>query len=245
VSPELSQLVELQELDHEIQRVTDRLASIPVERDQIESTFRQYAAEFLDLKARYEQALSERKQLEADLIQAQETNEKYKNDLMRVRNEKEYITALREIDATKKQIGVLETEILKRMEEIEQLESQLSVNAPEIEQKRGEVDKDLALLSAEHQSIEGRVEALRLRRKELSQSIPAQLLAVYERVARIRRGQALSEVRNGACSACRMRVRPKVFSDVRKGDQLIVCDNCSRIFYYRPDVTESAEAAIS
>src|SRR5258708_7796677 len=122
VSPELSQLIELQELDLEILRISDRLAKIPAERDQTENEFKTYAAEFLDLKNRHEQITVNRKQLELDLATAQEHHDKYKQDLMRVRNEKEYTTALREIDATKKQASALETEILKSMEEIEKLE---------------------------------------------------------------------------------------------------------------------------
>jgi predicted nucleic acid-binding Zn-ribbon protein len=244
VSPELSKLVELQELDQEIQRVTDRLASIPAEREQIESTFNQYAAEFLELRARYDQTLEDRKRLEAELAQAQETNDKYKHDLMRVRNEKEYVTALREIDSTKKQIGVLESEILKGMEEVERLEADIKTSAPAVDLRRSEVDRELGLLSTENDDGESRIALLSRRRKELSDAVPQQLLAVYERVARLRR-QALSEVRNGICTACRMRVRPKVFSDVRKGDQLIACDNCARILFYRPDTSESAEAAIT
>src|SRR5262245_4157617 len=190
----MSKLVELQELDHEIQRVTDRLASIPAEREQIEGTFNLYAAEFLELKARHDQTLEDRKRLEAELAQAQETNDKYKQDLMRVRNEKEYVTALREIDATKKQMGVLETEILKLMEEVEKLEADIKVYAPDVEQKRSEVDRDLGLLTGEKDEGEGRIAGLITRRKELASSIPSPLLAVYERVARIRRGQALAEV---------------------------------------------------
>jgi predicted nucleic acid-binding Zn-ribbon protein len=245
VSPELSQLVELQELDFEVQRVAERLGSIPLEREQIEDTFNQYAAEFLTLKSEYEQAINDRQQLELELADTQQSNDKYKQDLMRVRNEKEYTTVLREIDATKKHISLLETEVLKRMETIEKLEKDLSVYSPEIELKRQEVDRDLATLDQEHRDTEQRLAGFTERRKTLAANIPQNLLAVYERIARLRRGQALAEVRDATCSACKMRLRPKVFSDVRKGDQLIACDNCSRIFFYRPQSSESAEAAIS
>src|ERR1051325_6289588 len=124
VSPELTQLIELQELDLEIQRINDRVSKIPAERDQIESDFKQYAAEFLDLKSKYEQTLEDRTQLEAELATTQEHHDKYKQDLMRVTNQKQYETALREIDATKKQVGALESDILKRMEELEKLDAE-------------------------------------------------------------------------------------------------------------------------
>ena len=241
---QIGKLLELQELDLEIQRVADRLASIPAEREQIETRFNEYSAEFLGLKDRYQQTLTNRKQLETELADTQLIHEKYKQDLMKVRNEKEYTTALREIDATKKLIGTLETEVLKSLEEAEKLEGELTTYTPAVERKRLEVDRDLEALQKEHDNAESRLAAITGRRTETARSIPAQLLAVYERVAKIRRGQAMSEVRDGTCTACRMRVRPKVFSDVRRGDQLITCDSCSRIFFYRPDAKEPAEAAM-
>ena len=241
---QLGKLLELQELDLEIQRVADRLASIPAERDQIETRFKEFAAEFLDLKDRYERTLTNRKQLETELADTQQIHEKYKQDLMRVRNEKEYTTALREIDATKKLIGALESEVLKSLEEAEKLEADLNVFTPDVERKRGEVDRDLEALRKEHEDAELSLAAMTSRRSETAGSIPSNLLAVYERVAKIRRGQAMAEVRDSTCTACRMRVRPKVFSDVRRGDQLITCDSCSRILFYRPDARQPAEAAI-
>ena len=241
---QLGKLLELQELDLEIQRVADRLGSIPAEREQIETRFKEYAAEFLELKDRYERTLTSRKQIETELADTQQIHEKYKQDLMRVRNEKEYTTALREIDATKKLIGSLETEVLKSLEEAEKLEASLNVYTPDVERKRLEVDRDIQALQKEHDQAASSLAAMSNRRLETARSIPGNLLAVYERVAKIRRGQAMAEVRDGTCTACRMRVRPKVFSDVRRGDQLITCDSCSRILFYRPDAPHPAEAAI-
>jgi predicted nucleic acid-binding Zn-ribbon protein len=53
VSPELTQLIELQELDIEIHRMTERLSGIPEERDRTENEFKQQAAEFLELKSKH------------------------------------------------------------------------------------------------------------------------------------------------------------------------------------------------
>ena len=244
MSPELSQLIELQELDLDIQRITDRLARIPTERDQAESEFRQYAAEFLDLKSKYELTLEDRQQLEIELATTQDHHEKYKQDLMRVTNQKQYETALREIDATKKHIGALESEILKRMEELEKLEAEMKEKAPDVDRKREDVDRNLAALDKERLEAEQQVVSFGERRKQIAQQIPKQLFAAYDRMARGRRGQALAEVSSdGICSACRVKVRPKIFSDVRKGEQMITCESCGRILYYRTANAQSVEAA--
>jgi len=133
----------------------------------------------------------------------------------------------------------------ERMEELEKLEAEVTLQAPDIENKRGEVDRELQALEQEAAAADQRLASIGKRRAELAEQIPKKLVDMYERVARGRRGQALSEVRNSTCTACRMRVRLNVFSDVRRVDQLITCDNCSRILFYRPDTSKSAEAVVS
>ena len=245
MSPELSQLIELQELDVELQKIAERLSMIPAERDQIESEFRQYAGEFLALKSRQEEILNHRKQLDIELATTQQHHEKYTQDKMRVRNEKEYAAALREIDTAKRQISALETEILKEMEELEKLEGELKVYAPDVDSKRAETDESLGALDSERDEAHREMQACAERRERLGKKIPKDLLATYDRVARIRRGQALAEVRNDICTACRMRIRPQLVSDVRRGDRLITCDSCSRILYYKHEPLQSAEMAIN
>jgi predicted nucleic acid-binding Zn-ribbon protein len=244
VSPELNQLIELQELDLEMQHISDRLSKIPEEREKIENEFKQHAAEFLDLKSKHERTLEDRQQLESELATTQQNHEKFERDKTRVQNEKEYTAVLREIDTARKHISSLETEILKRMEELEALDAQLVIQTPDVERFRAELDLTLAALDKEQERANQTLAEFAERRKSLSGAIPRHLFATYERMSRLGRGQALAEVRsNGICAACRVRVRPKVFSDVRKGDQLIICENCGRILYYRNETTQSAGAA--
>ena len=244
MSPELNQLIELQELDLEIQRISDRLSRIPEERDRTENEFKQHAAEFLDLKSKHERTLEDRKQLEAELATTQQNHEKFERDKTRVQNEKEYTAVLREIDTARKHISSLETDILKRMEEIETLDADLAARAPDVERMRADVDLGLVALDKEHEEASRLLFEFRERRKKLASHMPKHLFSNYERLSKLGRGQALAEVRsNGICAACRVRVRPKIFSDVRKGDQLIICENCGRILYFRNETPQSAGAA--
>ncbi|HKP13632.1 MAG TPA: C4-type zinc ribbon domain-containing protein, partial [Blastocatellia bacterium] len=236
-----SQLIELQELDLELHKLNDRLAKIPSERDQIESGFRQYAAEFLELKDRYDKTLDDRKQLETELASAQEHHDKFEQDKMRVTNPKQYEAVVREIDANKKQISAFESEILKRMEEADRLDAEIKERTPDVERKRQEADQALAAFDAEREAAEQQIAALNERRQQIAAQVSKPLFAAYDRLARSRRGQALSPISSeGICSVCRVRVRPKVFSDVRRGDQMITCENCGRILYYKSESTVEA-----
>ncbi|HEY9232761.1 MAG TPA: C4-type zinc ribbon domain-containing protein [Blastocatellia bacterium] len=241
MSTELSQLIELQELDLELQQLNDRLARIPAERDHIESEFRQYAAEFLRLQDQHDKTLNDRTHLETELASAQQQHDKFEQDKMRVTNPKQFEAVVREIDATKKQVSALESEILKRMEEAERLAAEIQERAPDVERQRQEADQTLAAFDAERQATEQQIAALNQRRVELATRVSKPLFAAYDRLARSRRGQALSLISNeGICSVCRVRVRPKVFSDVRRGDQMITCENCGRILYYKAESTSEA-----
>ena len=55
----------------------------------------------------------------------------------------------------------------------------------------------------------------------------------------MRSGFALAEARDYSCMACRMKIRPQVFADIRKGDSIITCESCGRILYFK------VEAAIT
>ena len=244
MSPELSQLIELQELDLEILRISERLARIPAERDQIEKEFNERASEFLALKESHQQSFEQRRQLEQELATTQQNLEKFEQDKTRVTNEKQYKAVLLEIDTARKHVGAVESEILRLLEETERLDSQINEKSPEVEQLRAQVDQTLVSLDSERQHAEGQLSDINRRRAELASLLPKSLFSTYDRMSRFRRGQALAEVSSeGICAVCRMRVRPKVFSDVRKGDQLVTCENCGRILYYRNETSQSAEAA--
>lgn len=238
MSPELQKLIELQDIDVRIFELTDRLNAIPEERHKIEDEFRLQAADYLALEQSLDAARSDKTDVETNLAEYEQTHEKFKAHLMRATNQKEYTTILREIDATKKSISALETRTLELMEQIEKTETQIAERAPEFANRRSEVDSMLAGLDNESARIEEEIAQLRAQRDVAIEGVSSNLLSVYDRVAQKRRGRAMAEVRgekggNGKCSACNMALRPQIFADIRRGDQMIVCDNCNRILFYR------------
>ena len=72
-------------------------------------------------------------------------------------------------------------------------------------------------------------------RIELVKQIPEGSLALFDQVARSRKGLALSRVKDGLCSVCHVRVRPQTSQDVRFGKALLQCESCQRILYYIPE----------
>jgi hypothetical protein len=235
LSPELSQLVKLQDTDIEIKRLQEEIASLPARQETIERQFAESVKEYRDLKQELEQAVTERRRLESDLEVEQQKHQKFKEDLMKARNEKEYTTAVREIDVAKKAISSFETEVLKLMERTEKLEAQVKERAPEIEARRAEVDRQIAECTSGVASSQQRLEVLAVERRQLLETLGQQARATYERLSRLRSGLALAEARDYSCLACRMKIRPQVFADIRRGDTITTCESCGRILYYRAE----------
>ena len=235
MNSELSHLISLQDVDVEIKRLTEELESLPARRGELERQFAESFKEYLGAKQELEDAQAAKRRLEGELEHEQEKHQKFKNDLMKATNEREYTTAVREIDVARKGVSALETEILKLMERIEKLEAQVAAAEPEMESRRIQIDAQLKEWIAAAETNRQRLEALRAERGAKMQALGPEARATYERLSRMRSGFALAEARDYSCMACRMKIRPQVFSDIRRGEAIFTCESCGRILYFKKE----------
>jgi len=243
VIKELEQLVALQHLDTEIRHLKSELDAIPQRRAEIETEFEQRAFEFRVIENRRDEARKLRDQLERNLDETRARAERAERNLMSSKNEKDYTAAIREIDAARKQISQLETQILEQMEVIEQADAQIKEREPEIVRLRADLEEKLRRFEEQTRQQALALESRQREREQLAASLPRQIIALYDRIsARVRDGVAVVEARNGSCTACFMALRPQVMAEIRRGAEIILCDNCSRILYYAPQSSEKSES---
>ena len=74
-------------------------------------------------------------------------------------------------------------------------------------------------------------------------SVAAPTLALYEQVARGRKGVAVAVARDERCSECHVRLRPQVYQQIRQNNSIIQCDSCQRVLYFVPPKAEATAAA--
>ena len=243
---ELEQLIALQNADMGIRRLQAELESTPRRRAEIENEFDQRAFEFKALEQAREAARAARTQLERELSEQRARAAKAERDLMSSTNSKSYEAAIREMDAAKKQVSDLETKILERMEAADQAEKSLSERAEEFSRLQSERDERLRAFDDEARALSEELEARRRERESLFASLPPSVKSLYKRIsARIRDGVALAEARNGSCSACFIALRPQVMAQVRRGEEIVLCDNCNRILYYQPSAQTHSTTTVS
>ncbi len=233
---ELAQLIALQNANTNIRTLQAEIESIPERRAEIEKESDQRAFEIRGLEEQRDAAFHERSRLEKEIFDQKQRAERADRNLMAAKKPDEYTAAIREADAARKQISAFETQVLEQMETFELVENQLKERAPEVEKLRGEMEASLKAFDEQVKQQQKQLEEARAAREQILAELPKPVAAMFKRIsARIRDGVAVAEARNGACTACYMALRPQVMADVRRGQEVITCDNCNRILYYAPN----------
>ena len=87
-------------------------------------------------------------------------------------------------------------------------------------------------MSAEHAELQASLEQIAAERSALVAAMDKQTLARFDLVSSRRNGIALAEARDGICTICHVRLRPQVFNNVRRNEEIVQCDSCNRILYF-------------
>jgi uncharacterized protein len=246
VKAELQKLIALQNLDTTIRKLEKDQQATPERRAEIEKQFDQRAFEIRALENRRDEAKHTRARVEAEAVEQRGRAERAERNLMSSKKPDEYTAAIREADAARKQISALETQILEQMEQLEQAEKALTERADEIAGLNSDREGKLKAFDEETGTIGDRLATARKEREEVFASLPKPMSALYARIgARIRDGVAVAEARNRSCTACFMSLRPQMMAEIRRGEDIITCDNCGRILYVVPAEPVKADAAAS
>jgi len=235
VIAELDKLIELQKTDTNLRKLKRSLETAIEGRAAIEQEFEQHAFSIREVQNKRDSLNSRRADLEKQIAENKTYLERADRNLKHAQNQKEYETAMRETDALQKQIAAFETQIVEILDEVEGVEKELTERADEIASLDGKRDTALADFDAALANDKAEFETETKHRQEAFATLPARLATVYDRLAqRSRDGIAVAEVVNGSCSACYMQLRPQVQLNVKKGDEIITCESCTRIMYIAP-----------
>lgn len=229
---DLDKLVELQKTDTNLRRLKQIIETAVAKRAEIEQEFEQHAFSIREIQAKRDKLHADRANLEKQIAENKTYLERADRNLKHAQNQKEYETAMRETDALQKQIAAFETQVVEAVEAAEEVEKELAERAEEIDSLDAKRNEALTAFDAQLAEDKAEFESESQHRQQAFSTLPARLASVYDRLAqRSRDGIAVAEVVNGSCSACFMSLRPQMQVNVKKGDEIITCESCTRILY--------------
>jgi predicted nucleic acid-binding Zn-ribbon protein len=245
MSPDLEHLIELQNLETSIEESRRRIAAHPQRVAEADARLSQ-AKEALDAaKQRLKESQEARREREKEASTYQSRLSKFKDQLSAVKTNREYQAMQVEIETAQKELGVAEEHVLERMVEGDALTAEIKKAEQALAAEQKLVDAEKKTLAEELATVEAALKEASERRAARVAALPHQLVALFEQVARVRKGLAITTAtRDGLCSACHVRLRPQVFQEVRRNDQIIQCASCNRILYYIPPPA-AAEPAVT
>jgi predicted nucleic acid-binding Zn-ribbon protein len=235
MSPDLDRLIKLQHLETTIAEARAAIAAHPQRLADADARLKGAMEQVDTAKELLKANQDARRTFEKDIAVYQGRLTKFKDQLMEVKTNREYQAMQHEIATAQSDLGAVEEKVLERMVEadvltadVKKAESALAAQQKAIEAEKKTLAADLAL---EEEQLAKATES----RAALVKDIEPRLMALFEQVARARKGVAITTAtRDGLCSVCHVRLRPPVFQQVRHNDSIIQCESCQRVLYWIP-----------
>jgi predicted nucleic acid-binding Zn-ribbon protein len=227
-------LIHLQELDEQIRKVTSFLDSLPDHVLVIEAKIDESEKIVAEVKNSLSTNQKKRRDLEAAVGDKKTRIGKYRKQLNDVKTNKEYTSLLKEIEDVENDIEALEEEIITEMLAADDLESEIKTAEAKAATMKEELLKEKSLVLEQGKGQEQEKERLLGERQQLIPGIPSDLFGLYHQIFHKSSGTALSPVTDDFCSMCQIRVRPQVLNELIAQKDIILCENCGRILYWKP-----------
>ena len=201
--------LEVQDLEDEIEGLTTRVEKIKAEM------------------ADFQRAISQKK---GEIVEAEASVARYKNQLNDVKNNREYDTLSKEIEFQTLEIELCNKKIREANARIQEKQGELADNEELIKERQG----DLSIKKAELEEImtETRAEEDKLKEKvkDLEAKIEPRLLTSFKRIRKnARNGLGVVYVQRDACGGCFNKIPPQRQLDIKMHKKIIVCEYCGRI----------------
>jgi uncharacterized protein len=231
--PDIEKLLELQTADKEIRRLQDEVAALPKRVAVIEQKLAGTQAQLEKARAAAKGDEANRKKFEANIKDLQGKISKYRDQSLDVKTNEQYKALLHEIQFAETEIRLNEDRILEVMVNVDARDKEVKAAEAELKAETAEIEKekeDARRVTAEDQK---KLSEWNAKRDSLRQGISEDVLRQYERVAKFR-GTGLAEVRDQKCTGCQVKLRPQTYNEVRNGEKVMVCESCSRVYYFNP-----------
>jgi hypothetical protein len=245
VEDQLRALVRLQHIDNRIDQIQKLRGDLPEEIQDLED-------EKMGLETRlenYEEELKEKKvskrQAELDIKEAEGLIDKYEQQQLQVRNNREYDALTKEIEGQKERISNARKTIEEAEKTLEKNEGAIEETKDRLDDLRKVLDDKRDKLDEVLQETEDEESQLEQIREEAEDEVDDRYLKAYKKLRdRLRDGRAVVPLKRGAAAG--FAVPPQRQVEIRQRKHIVACEHTGRIIVdqelYNETVEEMKEA---
>lgn len=229
----LKRILDIQELDMKMIRL------MRVKKERLKEL-----QQIADLRTELHQQLTDKEQeitelnkntqmLEGKILEVSSKMKRFESQQSSIKKADEFNALTQEINAAERERIALEQKVSdlvdRRVAEEELLEKikeslKTSEESSLILQK--EIEASIKLINGEGLS-------LKEQRDILAKDADAETLRIYERLLRNKKDRVVVPIENRTCSGCHIVLTAQHENVVRKGENLVFCEHCSRVHYWQ------------
>src|SRR5712671_6437227 len=240
---DLKNLIRLQRIDLSILEIQERIDVFPAISKALDEKLSSANSALEGAREKLKNDQAARKKLEGEVTAFEAKISKYREQMLSVQTNEEYKAFQKEIEHAQTGIRGVEDGILTFMMAAESVAADLKAAEARLKQDQQLVNQERKALEAENQKDVSAIEAYMAERKQIEPTISSDLLTRYERVRKFRGGIGVAPAKDYMCDACKVRLRPQVFQEIRKNDQIIACEACQRVLYDPENLDSPFEVA--
>ena len=240
---DLQRLIELQEVESRAAVANKAIADAPGRIAALDALLQSTTAALASAKQSLATNQASRRSIDNDLISAQQRRDKYKDQLMAVKTNEQLHAMQHQIETVGAEVLQHEERVLVSMMEADEINATIKKTEAALKAAQAKVAAERATIESEAKTHQATVaECAVAREKVVSAMDNKGAVETFQRIAKVR-GTAVARAEGERCTICQVRLRPAVFSEVRKGDSLVQCDSCNRILYFIPQAPKAAPDA--
>ena len=245
---DLESLIQLQTIDLKIHDLFNSQKEYPRALSDLERVIAAAQKAVDEINEKHASIMSEKKSIEEKTIEAKSALERSQQRLGSIKTNREYDAVHAEIENFKAIIAASDGRIKNLLQEAEKLLQSLETVQAEAEKIKAENGSKITEMKTRISSIDSSISQLKQERGAITAAISKSVLRAYDHIlSRKKSGQVLSFVNEGnhTCSSCFKVLETQLINEIRKGNRMLLCQNCGAIFVWGEKTMEkgSAESA--
>lgn len=237
MNSDLELLLKLQTIDYDIGELERSKEYLPDMMSNLKHELEEASTGYETSVSELEETKLKQKNLELEVSTQEADLQKFQQQMMAIKTNKEYDALVAQIDNIKSTMSNHETELLESIDRISELENDVKTKKQDLSQIDENNNKQLSILQGKMDSIGETMTDMLANRKKVTVSIPKRMFGIYERVRKGKGGTVVVVVKRRACGACYSAMTPKKVQEIKRGDQIHICDNCGRLVFWDNDLS--------
>ena len=226
-------LIDLADTDRELQVFIYSKSNLEKQIDTASSVVNQHKKTIEEKYDERNALLNEAEELKKNIQIQEQRISKLNEQVPKIRNEKEFAASKNQLEEGRKNLGVLEENLLELDINKEDLDKDLEQIIVKLDESSTEFKQETSGLLKKQEKAEKQIAILAPRRTRLLKKIPKNIQRFYERCQDSGISTPICAIIDKSCNGCHMVLLPQLINELMSNPNSHKnCPNCTRILYF-------------